>query len=417
MKHLAKGLFLGFGIGICILCACIFFLTAEHPDSQINGSGTQNAEPEEPSAAETTVPEEGTDVSSDLSAEEQPEQTPPGDSSAAEETVLSEEAHAEETTPEETAELPQEAVLAFAGDVMFSEQYLAAYDRNGIQALASEQMLAEMRDADLFMLNEEFPFSLRGEPMEDKQYTFRTDPKYVSILQDLGTDLVTVANTHALDFGQDAFCDTLDTLKQAGITCVGGGYHIAEASAPAVCTVNGQTFAIFAATRVSPSYDWYATDSQPGMFQTYDPTKLNAAIAEAEETYDHTIVFVHWGIEHVEYPEDYQRALAKGYIDAGADLIIGCHPHILQGFEYYRDVPVIYSLGNYLFGNRDGNTLLLKAVFHADGALDIRFVPCKRQNGILSVIEEPGSLYQHLTELSFHAEVSAEGVLRSSVTE
>ncbi len=417
MKHLAKGLFLGFGIGICILCACIFFLTAEHPDSQINGSGTQNAEPEEPSAAETTVPEEGTDVSSDLSAEEQPEQTPPGDSSAAEETVLSEEAHAEETTPEETAELPQEAVLAFAGDVMFSEQYLAAYDRNGIQALASEQMLAEMRDADLFMLNEEFPFSLRGEPMEDKQYTFRTDPKYVSILQDLGTDLVTVANNHALDFGQDAFCDTLDTLKQAGITCVGGGYHIAEASAPAVCTVNGQTFAIFAATRVSPSYDWYATDSQPGMFQTYDPTKLNAAIAEAEETYDHTIVFVHWGIEHVEYPEDYQRALAKGYIDAGADLIIGCHPHILQGFEYYRDVPVIYSLGNYLFGNRDGNTLLLKAVFHADGALDIRFVPCKRQNGILSVIEEPGSLYQHLTELSFHAEVSAEGVLRSSVTE
>ncbi len=417
MKHLAKGLFLGFGIGICILCACIFFLTAEHPDSQINGSGTQNAEPEEPSAAETTVPEEGTDVSSDLSAEEQPEQTPPGDSSAAEETVLSEEAHAEETTPEETAELPQEAVLAFAGDVMFSEQYLAAYDRNGIQALASEQMLAEMRDADLFMLNEEFPFSLRGEPMEDKQYTFRTDPKYVSILQDLGTDLVTVANNHALDFGQDAFCDTLDTLKQAGITCVGGGYHIAEASAPAVCTVNGQTFAIFAATRVSPSYDWYATDSQPGMFQTYDPTKLNAAIAEAEETYDHTIVFVHWGIEHVEYPEDYQRALAKGYIDAGADLIIGCHPHILQGFEYYRDVPVIYSLGNYLFGNRDGNTLLLKAVFHADGALDIRLVPCKRQNGILSVIEEPNSLYQHLTELSFHAEVSAEGVLRSSVTE
>lgn len=417
MKHLAKGLFLGFGIGICILCACIFFLTAEHPDSQINGSGTQNAEPEEPSAAETTVPEEGTDVSSDLSAEEQPEQTPPGDSFAAEETVLPKEEHAEETTPEETAELPQEAVLAFAGDVMFSEQYLAAYDRNGIQALASEQMLAEMRDADLFMLNEEFPFSLRGEPMEDKQYTFRTDPKYVSILQDLGTDLVTVANNHALDFGQDAFCDTLDTLKQAGITCVGGGYHIAEASAPAVCTVNGQTFAIFAATRVSPSYDWYATDSQPGMFQTYDPTKLNAAIAEAEETYDHTIVFVHWGIEHVEYPEDYQRALAKGYIDAGADLIIGCHPHILQGFEYYRDVPVIYSLGNYLFGNRDGNTLLLKAVFHADGALDIRFVPCKRQNGILSVIEEPGSLYQHLTELSFHAEVSAEGVLRSSVTE
>ena len=312
---------------------------------------------------------------------------------------------------EELAELPWEVVLTFAGDVMFSEQCLSAYDRNGIQALASEQMLSEMHEADLFILNEEFPFSRRGEPMEDKQYTFRTDPKYVSILQELGTDLVTVANNHALDFGQDAFCDTLDTLKQAEITCVGGGYNITEASAPAVYTINGQSFAIFAATRVSPSYDWYATDSQPGMFQTYDPAKLNAAIAAAEEVYDHTIVFVHWGVEHVEYPEDYQRALAKGYIDAGADLIIGCHPHILQGFEYYKDVPVVYSLGNYLFGNRDGDTLLLKAVFQADGTLDIRLVPCKRQGGVLSVIQDPAALYQHLSELSFDATVSPDGIL------
>ena len=102
--------------------------------------------------------------------------------------------------------------------------------------------------------------------MEDKQYTFRTDPKYVSIFQELGVDLVTVANNHALDFGRDAFCDTLDTLKDADITCVGGGYNFTEASAPAVSTVHGQSFAIFAATRVSPSYDWYATDSQ-GFFR------------------------------------------------------------------------------------------------------------------------------------------------------
>lgn len=314
---------------------------------------------------------------------------------------------------EETVEPQKEAVLAFAGDVMFSEQSLTTYEQNGIGALADEEMLSYMQGADLFMLNEEFPFSLRGEAMEDKQYTFCLDPKYVKIFQELGCDLVTIANNHALDFGQDAFCDTLDTLKEAQITYVGGGYNITEASAPAIHTIAGQTFAIFAATRVSPSYDWYATDHQPGMFQTYDPTRLNQAIQEAEEQYDHTIVFLHWGIERNEIPEEYQRTLAKGYIDAGADLVIGCHPHILQGFEYYHGVPIIYSLGNYLFGNRDGNTALLEAVFSQEEPLRVRLIPCKRTGGILTRIQEPASLYQYLSDLSFGVQVQEDGVLQA----
>ena len=397
MKHFTKGIFLGFGAAALTLIAFFLFQQTIQPDIPDSKPDTQEVDEAEYSAITNQPETDNTDKSEPEPPEKESESLEPDNRA--------------ESKTEETPEKSSEAVLAFAGDVMFSEQYLSAYDKNGVQALASEQMLTEMREADLFMLNQEFPFSLRGEAMEDKQYTFRTDPRYVSIFQDLGTDLVTVANNHALDFGQDAFCDTLDTLKQAQITCVGGGYNIAEASAPAVCTVNGQTFAVFAATRVSPSYDWYATENQPGMFQTYDPAKLNAAIAEAEEQYDHTIVFVHWGVEHVEYPEDYQRTLAKGYIDAGADLIIGCHPHILQGFEYYNNVPVIYSLGNYLFGNRDGETLLLKSVFHEDGTMDIRLIPCRRQSGILSVIQDPAALYQHLTELSFNAKVTSDGQL------
>lgn len=318
-----------------------------------------------------------------------------------------------ESKTEVIEESQKEALLAFAGDVMFSEQYLATYDKGGIGALVDEEMLSYMQGADLFMLNEEFPFSLRGEAMEDKQYTFCLEPKYVKIFQELGCDLVTIANNHALDFGQDAFCDTLDTLKEAQITYVGGGYNITEASAPAIRTIAGQTFAIFAATRVSPSYDWYATDQQPGMFQTYDPTRLNQAIQEANEQYDHTIVFLHWGIERNEIPEEYQRTLAKGYIDAGADLIIGCHPHILQGFEYYHGVPIIYSLGNYLFGNRDGNTVLLEAVFSQEEPLRVRLIPCKRTGGVLTRIQEPASLYQYLSDLSFGVQVQEDGVLQA----
>ena len=304
------------------------------------------------------------------------------------------------------------AVLAFAGDVMFSDAYLEAYDQSGISAIADDEMLKAMQEADLFILNEEFPFSLRGEPMADKQFTFRTDPKYVQIFKELGTDIVTLANNHALDYGRDAFCDTLENLDKAGIKRIGGGYNIAEAAAPAVYTVNGLSLAIFGATRVSPSAGWYAGTEQAGLLQTYDPSRLNAAIMEAKQSYDYVIVFVHWGIEKNETPEEYQRTLAKGYIDAGADLVVGAHPHVLQGFEYYKGVPIIYSLGNYLFGNRTGQTLLLETVFSKEEPLAVRLVPCQRRNGVLSEIQEPAELYQKLTDLSFDVSVDDNGILQ-----
>ena len=301
--------------------------------------------------------------------------------------------------------------LSFAGDVHFSEQYIAAYDKSGISAFADEEMISYMQSADLFVLNHEFVFSNRGEAMADKEYTLRNDPKYVKILQELGTDVVSIANNHILDFGQDAFLDTIDTLKEAEIAYAGGGRNIEEATAPVVRTINGQTFAILAATRVSPSYDWYANSNRPGILQTYDAAALNEAIAEAESKYDHTIVLVHWGIERNETPEEYQRTLAKGYIDAGADLIIGCHPHVLQGFEYYKGVPICYSLGNYLFGNRTGETLLLNATFDKNEKLEIHLIPCERKNGVLSSIPEPAELFNHLTDISFGAAVSHGGTL------
>ena len=388
MKPLLKGLCIGFLLGIPLLAAGIFFYNQMpvifEPEDQERPVAEPVAEAPEPE------PEEP--------AEERPEPEPKKPA---------------EERPEPEPEEPGSVLLAFAGDVMFSDPFLASYDKSGISAIADSEMLERMQNADLFVINEEFPFSLRGEAMEDKQFTFRADPKYVEIFQKMGVDIATVANNHALDFGRDAFLDTLDTLKSAGITCIGGGYHLSEASAPAVQTIKGQTFAIFGATRVSPSATWYASDSQAGLFQTYDATLLNQKIAEAHTEYDHVIVFVHWGIEKNETPEDYQRSLAKGYIDAGADLVVGCHPHVLQGFEYYNGVPIVYSLGNYLFGNRDGDTVLLEASYDSEGAPSIQLVPCKRVGSVLSRIQHPEALFQHLTELSFGVTVAEDGTLQS----
>lgn len=405
MKPLLKGLCIGFLIGVPLLAAGTFFYS-------------RSLERTVPEIAEEPVAEEPALELEEPAMEEPVTDTPAEEAASSGEDPAPE---PEEPTAEDPAPEPEEpaaeesgsALLAFAGDVMFSDPFLASYDKSGISAITDSEMLGRMQNADLFLINEEFPFSLRGEAMEDKQFTFRADPKYVEIFQELGVDIATVANNHALDFGRDAFCDTLDTLKDAGITCIGGGYNLSEASAPAVRTIGGQTFAIFGATRVSPSATWYASDSQAGLFQTYDASLLNQKIAAAHEEYDHVIVFVHWGIERNETPEDYQRSLAKGYIDAGADLVVGCHPHVLQGFEYYNGVPIIYSLGNYLFGNRDGDTVLLEATCDSEGAPSIQLVPCKRIGGVLSQIQHPEALFQHLTDLSFGVTVSENGTLQA----
>ena len=110
--------------------------------------------------------------------------------------------------------------------------------------------------------------------------------------------------------------------------------------------------------------------------------------------------------------DTYKSTVAKAALDAGADLVVGCHPHVLQGFEYYNGVPIIYSLGNYLFGNRDGQTVLLETTFSDENPPSVKLIPCQRSGGVLKEIQNPSGLYQKLTNLSFDVTVGEDGVLK-----
>lgn len=94
-------------------------------------------------------------------------------------------------------------------------------------------------------------------------------------------------------------------------------------------------------------------------------------------------------------------------------MVVGCHPHVLQGFEYYKEVPIIYSLGNYLFSNRTGETLLLNANFSSGNELQIQLIPCERSNGVLKRIEEAKALFERLMGRSFGVSISEDGMLVS----
>lgn len=264
--------------------------------------------------------------------------------------------------PEIPAEAePQPVRLLFSGDIYLSDHVLNAYDRAGdISGVLDDGYRSLIGESDYFAANQEFPFSSRGQQAPDKQYTFRLPESRVSLMNEIGVDLVTLANNHALDFGTDALLDTVSTLDQAGILHVGAGADSEAARQPAIVDVNGVRVGFIGASRVIPVASWTAGDSSPGMLTAYDPALLVQTIQETRPLCDYLVVLIHWGVERAEMPVDHQTSLGRQCIDAGADLVVGSHPHVLQGIEYYRGKPIVYSLGNFIFGSSIPRTALLE---------------------------------------------------------
>lgn len=348
-------------------------------------------------------------VSDEEPADSRPESTGSASISVTDEMT---EAAAEPGEAEIEDQEPEELSLLFAGDVLLSDHVTNAYDRaGGISGVLSQGILDEIEKSDIFMVNEEFPFSERGTQAGDKQFTFRLSPSRVSMMNEMGIDIVTLANNHALDFGTDALLDTLTTLDGAGIKRVGAGANIDEAKKLEIIETKGMRVGFLGASRVIPVSGWNAGTDTPGMLTTYDPAILLREIKKAREECDYLVVYVHWGIERAERPEEYQRLLGKQYIDAGADIVVGSHPHVLQGLEYYNGKPIIYSLGNFVFGSSIPRTAMLK-VKVAEGNTSLSLVPCTSSAGYTQTLEAGSKITefgQYMTGISYGVTVTPEG--------
>ncbi len=302
--------------------------------------------------------------------------------------------------------------LFFTGDIMLDQANVKAnYDREGISGILSDSLLTEMQQADITVVNEEFPFSARGTQAPDKQFTFRADPSYVSAFLDMGVDVASLANNHALDYGTEALSDTFATLDGAGIPYAGAGETRERAAQPIYLNRGGMTVGVLAASRVIPVVSWNIDNQQPGMFCTYDSAQLVAAIRAAKENCDYVAVYVHWGVERKNTPEEYQRQLAQDYIDAGADLVVGSHPHVPQGIEYYNGKPIVYSLGNFIFNSSGADTYALKAVVTAEGNTELTVIPVGATEAKTSMLEgaQRQALLELLQSISAGASIDGEG--------
>ena len=324
----------------------------------------------------------------------------------------------EKAEEQKRTEQADKVSLLFAGDVYLSDHVLGAYERGGgIEGVLDSGFLQTIDQADIFMANQEFPFSNRGTPETDKQFTFRLPEEKVSILQEIGPDIVALANNHALDYGSEALSDTIRVLDEAGILHAGAGENLDEAKEIKTIEAGGKTFGFLAASRVFPKGYWAAGPDHPGMLTAYDSTVLLEEIRKAKETCDFLTVYVHWGIERKTEPESYQRTLGQQYIDAGADLVIGSHPHVLQGIEYYKGKPIVYSLGNFVFGSSIPKTMLLQVDVPREGEPALVLLPGTSSGGYTRMVAdeaEKEAFYRYMEGLSFGISVDETGRIRQA---
>jgi poly-gamma-glutamate capsule biosynthesis protein CapA/YwtB (metallophosphatase superfamily) len=238
--------------------------------------------------------------------------------------------------------------LVFAGDVMLDDgpgRVIAS----GHDPLAP--FAALLADADYRIGNLECPIATTGTALDNKIYTFRADPGVVSVLRGR-FDAMSVANNHSGDYGKDAFLETLTHLDTAGIRYFGGGKNLAEAHAPLWIFAKGLHVAVLGYDEFKPrSFEAGAT--HPGVAWSEDSQVIADIRAARKAGADLVIPFMHWGWELEPGPGARQRNLARRMIDAGADVVVGGHPHVTQGAEIYRGRPIIYSLGNFVFDGFD----------------------------------------------------------------
>lgn len=316
----------------------------------------------------------------------------------------------------ETQDTIEDFSILFTGDVLFSQYVLDNESASGVDGIISDDLQLELQQADITMINEEFPFSTRGTQAEDKQYTFRVDPKKIEVFKTLGIDIVTLANNHCLDFGTEALTDSFKTLDGAGIKYVGAGDSLERAKQLEIIDIKGTKVGFLAASRVIPEVSWNIENQTPGVFCTYDSTLLVNEIKESKKKCDYTVVYVHWGIERNNTPEEYQRQLAKEYIDAGADIIVGSHPHVLQGIEYYKGKPIIYSLGNFIFGRTIEKTAALKVTVDANKESQLQIIPCSATNAYTVELENQSALdlFDYMEEISYNVTLDETGRVKSN---
>lgn len=257
---------------------------------------------------------------------------------------------------------PPAVTLMFVGDMMFDRgvKFMVEKNAGGSWRFLFQNIADTLKQADILFGNLEGPISERGRRIGSK-YSFRFKPEIAEILKDYGFDVVSVTNNHAGDWGLEAFVDTLSYLEKNNILAAGGGEDDKEAYSPRSLKIKNMLFSFLAFSDLGPR-QLEATSSQAGIAWA-DEEKIKSAVKSAKNKGAFVVVSFHFGEEYQPDPSQRQRLLAELAVEAGADLIVGHHPHVLQPLAAYKDGLIIYSLGNFIFDQYFSEETMSSAIF------------------------------------------------------
>ncbi|MFD1017653.1 CapA family protein [Thalassobacillus hwangdonensis] len=314
----------------------------------------------------------------------------------------------EEEQPDEKEDEPKSTVFSFTGDVLFEWSTKKTVADKGYE-YPFEHVREYFENDDFTFINLETPLTIRGEK-EEKIYNFRSNPEAAKGLKHIGVDGAAMANNHILDYGTQGLLDTMFALDQEGISYIGAGENDTEAYQAFRTEINGKTYAFLNFSHVLPYVEWYALDSRPGVASGYQWERAIEIIKQTKEQSDYVFVQMHWGIEkEIQFNED-QQEYGRAMIDAGADAVIGSHPHVMQGFEMYNGKLIAYSLGNFLFPDyvkeETAQTGVLQVAINGDGELSYQIHPHLIKEDQIIPHPEAAGLKQRLMDRSYNVRIN-----------
>lgn len=294
------------------------------------------------------------------------------------------------TSPEPTREPSEPVSFAFVGDI-HADGSAERVLRDGLGDVAD--LLAE-HDVVVGNLETAILTDPAAADPAPKKYAFAAPPDLLQALHDNGVDVVTLANNHGMDFGQEGLRQTLAAAADSPLALVGAGQDVESAYAPWVTEVDGTRVAVLAATDVLDSFavdTWPATDDEAGLASTKGDRlqRFLHAVSQADAQSDVVAVYLHWGSERVVCPTDRQQEVAAAVVDAGADVVVGSHAHVVQPAGEVDGTFVHYGLGNFVWYARSGPSA---------------------QTGVLSVEVAPDGAAEGTSEATWHAAEIRNGI-------
>lgn len=254
------------------------------------------------------------------------------------------------------------ATLFIVGDILLDRGVGERIAANGpdYPYLNVKNILPE---ADIAFGNLECAITSTGIPaLKRPYYLFKCEPDNADALRRSGFTILNLANNHTMDYGREGILNTIEFLESSNIKTVGAGKDKSTAHTPLFTEVSGAVIG-FLCFSAFPTEGYVYSDKKPDVAQL-DLDRLATQVKSAKLDCDILLVSFHWGSEFENYPTESQKEAAHIAVENGADIVIGHHPHVLQGMEFYMDKPIFYSLGNFVFDKQEpigtDKTVILK---------------------------------------------------------